>query len=104
MPLVTRNHVTESSSAMMTETPAKILELRETPARRISKTWPTIRTTQTIPIAANPMIQRTLGGCGASEVNSEIRLMIQGASHIFLMVKAHKTPVSSQVSLSVSDF
>src|SRR5258707_14698379 len=104
MPLVTRNHVTERSSAMMTEAPATILELRETPARRISKTWPTISTTQTIPIAANAMIQRALGGCGASEGKSGMVLLSQGSSQIFSMVTAHKTPVSCQVRLSVSDF
>src|SRR6267378_4308807 len=75
MPLVTRNHVTESSSA-----------------------------TQTIPIPANAMIQRALGGCGASEGKSGMTLLSQGSSQIFSMVTAHKTPVSSQVRLSVSDF
>src|ERR1700740_2696304 len=104
MPLVTRNHVTESSSARITETPATILALRATPARRISSTWPTISTTQTIPIAANVAIQRMLGGCGASDGKSGKRLFSQGSSQIFSIVTANKMEVSSQVRLSVSDF
>jgi hypothetical protein len=104
MPLVTRNQATESSKETTTESPATILDLRETPARLISKTWPTISTTQTMPITANVMIQKALGGWGASEGKSGKRLRSQGSSQIFSTVTANRTVVNSQVRLSVSDF
>ena len=101
---MTRNQASESSRATITETPAMIFELRETPARRINKTWPTISTTQTIPMAANVEIHKMLGGCGASGEKSGKRLFSQGSSQIFSMVTANKMEESSQVRLSVSDF
>src|ERR1700720_1722450 len=104
MPLVTRNHVTESSKATMTEIPAMILTLRVTPGRRISKTWPTIKTTQTMPIAPNAIIQRMLGGCGASEGKSGDWLRSHGSSQMFSTVTTNNAVVSSQVRLSVSEF
>jgi hypothetical protein len=81
-----------------------ILEFRETPSRRISKTWPTISTTQIIPIAANVMIHMGLGGCGVREGKSGKRFLSQGSSQIFSIVTRKRPPVSSHVRLSVSDF
>ena len=104
MPLATTNHATESNKAAMTETPATILDFLETPGRRISRTWPTIKTTQTIPITANVMSHGALGGCGASEGKSGNRLLNQGSSQIFSTVMANNAALNSQVRLSVSDF
>src|SRR5215470_1230763 len=96
--------MTERQRAAATATPAMILILRETPARRTSSTCPTSRTAQATPITAKLTSQTGLGGSGANEGKSGILALSHASSHTFSTVIRHNPAVKSQVRLSVRDF
>src|SRR5262252_466777 len=104
MPLVTQNQRTARETAARTDVPAMSLALRETPGRRINRTWPTISTTQTMPMTPNVTSQKMLGGSGTNDGSSGNCARSHRSSQTFSTAMRNTTAVSSQVRLRVSDF
>lgn len=93
------NQIRERHRAVKTVRPATIFDLRETPGRRSSRTWPTRSTAHEIPTRAKVSSQGRPGGSGTSEGKLGILERIQRSNQTFSTVIENKPEERSQVKL-----